>query len=77
MIPVPKPLKHLFVFFAIAWMLLWIGSLMAIGGLMGNSIQILSVYLGIAFAPPCLVYFLLFYMGPRIIERLSKTSTHL
>jgi hypothetical protein len=60
----PMTLKHLFGLVAIAWILLWLSALMTMGGLMGNSIPLLSVFLGIALIPPSLLYFLLFRVAP-------------
>jgi hypothetical protein len=53
-------LKRLFDLVAIAWILLWLSARVTMGGLMGDSIPLLSVFLGIALIPPSLLYFLLF-----------------
>jgi len=77
MMVVPVTLKHLFCLAAIVWILLWLGALVTMGGLMGDSIQILSVFLGIAFLPPSLLYFLVFRFVPRIVKRFKKPATQL
>jgi hypothetical protein len=77
MMVVPVTLKHLFGLASIAWILVWLGALVTIGGLMGDSIQILSVFLGIALIPPSLLYFLLFHVMPRIVKRFKRPATQL
>lgn len=62
-------LKRLFWAIAVAWALLWLASGFTIGGVMGSSIVILSVYIGMAFAPPALLYVILFWAVPRIVRR--------
>jgi hypothetical protein len=65
----PVRLKHVFAVVALAWVLLWLISAFTIGGVMGNSPLILSVYLGMAVLPPALLYGVLFWAVPLIAER--------
>ena len=65
-------LKHLFGLVSAAWALLWIASAVTMGGLMGNSFAIFAVFLAMAFAPPALLYGILFWAAPRIAERLRR-----
>jgi hypothetical protein len=69
-------LKHLFGLASIAWILLWLASLVTIGGLMGNSAPITAVYLGMAVLPPAALYVLLFRALPWIIQKNSQSKPH-
>ena len=72
---VPLTFKHLFGLAAVGWALLWFFSAMAIGSVMGNSVPILLIYLGIASVPPILLYILLFRVLPWIVSYIKKTPS--
>jgi len=69
---VPLTFKHLFGLAAVGWALLWFFSAVAIGGVMGNSLPVLLIYLGMALVPPILLYILLFRVLPRVISYIKK-----
>jgi hypothetical protein len=67
--------KHLFYLATAAWALLWLFSLGIIGGLMGDSLPILLAFLGAATVPPLVLYFLLFRVLHRIVNRRKKNQS--
>lgn len=69
--------RHIFWLIAIAWVMLWLGSLWTIGGLMGVSATIILVYVVMAFAPPVFLYGVLFIAIPWIAKKLKRPATHL
>jgi hypothetical protein len=77
MMVVPMTVKNLFGLVAGAWALLWLFSLYAISGVMGSSVPIVLVYLGMGLVLPVLLYVLFFRIVPWIVSYIKKKpSTH-
>ena len=70
-------LKHLFGVLAVAWILFWLASALAIGSLMGDSIPQLLFFVGMAFLPPTLIYLLLFRFIPLVIKKFKKQAAQI
>jgi hypothetical protein len=60
---------------AAAWILLWLFSAGAAGGVLGDSRLQLLFFLGMAFLPPICFYLLLFEALPRIVGRFRRKAT--
>jgi hypothetical protein len=72
---VPVTFKQLFGVITAAWILYVLSMALAIGGLFGDSVPQLLMFLGMALIPPALLYLLLFRLLPWIVRRFKRPAT--
>ena len=67
--------ESLFGLASAGWILFWLAVTSTAGGVLGDSVPQIPMFMGITFLPPTLIYLLLFQVLPRIVRKFKKPAT--